>query len=370
MSEIPRQPSQPWPDKYEMLDGFRGIAASGVVLHHLNVADIGHYCVMMFFVISGYCITASAISGTRKGMSTRQFIYNRIRRIYPPYLLAVAFFAATRMVRFYVTGETWAPTLTMWLQNFTLTQWCTLVFHPVVEAPQNPALFVAAFWSLAYEIQFYLVMALGLLLVRYRRLPLVQFVGALTLLGMSLNFGWPILALRGIFIEYWGHFGLGSCLYFLLCAGERRWSPTAQAVLVGLLMLVSWLSLDRQGELASGFLRVYLEYGVSVGTVLMLVLLRPYDSVLVRFGLWRPISAVGTISYSLYLVHQFNLTVVAKTANLMLPPTSASSANLALQFFLHLLLATIFWACCERPFQKRSGASSPHQAGTRVNTLG
>lgn len=90
---------QPWSDKYELLDGFRGIATSGVVLHHLHIADIGHYCVMMFFVISGYCITASAVSGLRKGTTTSTFIYNRIRRIYPPYLLAVALFATTRVVR-------------------------------------------------------------------------------------------------------------------------------------------------------------------------------------------------------------------------------------------------------------------------------
>jgi len=353
MSETPQKSSQPWPEKYELLDGFRGIAASGVVLHHLHVADIGHYCVMMFFVISGYCITASAISGIRKGTTTRNFIYNRIRRIYPPYLLAVAFFAATRLVRFLITGEAWAPPLTAWLQNLTLTQWLTLVLHPVADAPQNPALFVTAFWSLNYEIQFYLVVAVGLALARYRRVPLVQFVGALTLMAMVLNLGWPALAVRGFFIEYWAHFGLGAGLYFLLCGGSRRWA-TASVALVLLLGFVIWRSLEMQSDQFVESQRVFGEYVVSIGTVLTLLLLRPYDAVLARKWLWRPIAAIGTISYSLYLVHQFNLTAVAKVASLMIPSTISVPANLGLQFFLHLLVATVFWICCERPFQRSS----------------
>jgi peptidoglycan/LPS O-acetylase OafA/YrhL len=363
MNNTPQKSSQAWPDKFELLDGFRGIAASGVVLHHLNVADIGHYCVMMFFVISGYCITASAVSGSRKGTTTRSFIHNRIRRIYPPYLLAVAFFATTRLVRFLVTGEPWTPSLTTWLQNLTLTQWFTLALHPMAEAPQNPALFVAAFWSLNYEIQFYLVMAVGLSLARYRSVPLVQFVGALTLIAMVINLGWPALAVRGIFIEYWAHFGLGAGLYFLLCGSARRWSGIA---LVLLFAFVIWQLLEMQGAQCAQQQRVFSEYAVSVGAVLMLLLLRPYDAVVARTWFWRPISAIGTISYSLYLVHQFNLTAVAKVASRMLPPTISVSANLWLQFALHLLVAAVFWAFCERPFQRTSKSSPHHRSPSTI----
>jgi peptidoglycan/LPS O-acetylase OafA/YrhL len=322
---------------------------------------------MMFFVISGYCITASAISGIRKGITTRNFIYNRIRRIYPPYLLAVAFFASTRLVRFLITGEAWAPSLTGLLQNLTLTQWLTLVLHPMADAPQNPTLFVAAFWSLNYEIQFYLVMAVGLALTRYRHAPLVQFVGALTLMAMVLNLGWPALAVRGFFIEYWAHFGLGAALYFLLCGGSRQWA-TGSAALVLLLGFIIWRSLEIQSGQFVESQRVFGEYVVSIGTVLTLLLLRPHDAVVARQWFWRPISAIGAISYSLYLIHQFNLTAVAKVASLMIPSTISVSANLGLQFFLHLLVATVFWSCCERPFQ-RSSKVAPRPQVPDANSL-
>jgi peptidoglycan/LPS O-acetylase OafA/YrhL len=58
-----------WPARYALLDGLRGLACLGVVLHHLGVAPIGHYCVMVFFVVSGYCIAAAASSGLRNGAS-------------------------------------------------------------------------------------------------------------------------------------------------------------------------------------------------------------------------------------------------------------------------------------------------------------
>jgi peptidoglycan/LPS O-acetylase OafA/YrhL len=52
----------PWPSRYELLDGLRGLAALAVLLHHLQIVSIGHFAVMVFFIISGYCITASSDS--------------------------------------------------------------------------------------------------------------------------------------------------------------------------------------------------------------------------------------------------------------------------------------------------------------------
>jgi hypothetical protein len=72
-----------WPSRYELLDGLRGLAALAVVLHHLRVFDGGHFAVMVFFVISGYCITASAESCRRNGLGFGQFMARRIKRIYP-----------------------------------------------------------------------------------------------------------------------------------------------------------------------------------------------------------------------------------------------------------------------------------------------
>src|SRR5581483_988076 len=139
----------------------------------LGIAPVGHAAVMLFFVISGYCIAAAAETGRQRGMGFGTFMWRRARRIFPPYLLALAFFALTRLVKLVATGSNgFSHSWLDWLQNLTLTQWLTLLWHPVADAPQNPTLFVAAFWSLNYEEQFYLVMAGLLALSLWRRMPM------------------------------------------------------------------------------------------------------------------------------------------------------------------------------------------------------
>jgi peptidoglycan/LPS O-acetylase OafA/YrhL len=119
-----------------MVDAWRGLAALGVVCYHLGVGpgwdfDLGHACVMVFFVISGYCIAASTESCRRNQVSPGGYMWRRVRRIYPPYFFAICFFAATRLVKMQMgmSGEL-STSLVAWLQNLTMTQWFSLVFHP------------------------------------------------------------------------------------------------------------------------------------------------------------------------------------------------------------------------------------------------
>jgi peptidoglycan/LPS O-acetylase OafA/YrhL len=70
-------------------------------------------------------------------------------------------------------------------------------------------------------------------------------------------------------------------------------------------------------------------------------------------AVWRPIAALGTISYSLYLIHQFNLTLVASIAQRVLPAWTPHLVTVAVMVGLHVALATLFWYLCERPFLSR-----------------
>jgi peptidoglycan/LPS O-acetylase OafA/YrhL len=82
-----------------MLDAWRGLAALGVVLYHLGLYhlglgmtfDLGHASVMVFFVISGYCIAASAESCRRNNVGPGGYVWRRVRRIYPPYFFPFCF---------------------------------------------------------------------------------------------------------------------------------------------------------------------------------------------------------------------------------------------------------------------------------------
>src|SRR6266850_5960940 len=99
------------------IDALRGIAAIGVVLYHsvprpangipttlLNWAgyvvqygsSVGYIGVFLFFVISGFCIhlqwARARAAGQPAEIRFGAFWKRRIRRLYPPYLIALAFY--------------------------------------------------------------------------------------------------------------------------------------------------------------------------------------------------------------------------------------------------------------------------------------
>jgi peptidoglycan/LPS O-acetylase OafA/YrhL len=349
-----------WPSRYELLDGLRGLAALAVVLHHLRVVEDGHFAVMVFFVISGYCITASAESCRRNGLGFRQFMARRFKRIYPPYLLAVALFSLTRVVKAAMGGPNDLQRSGLdWIENLTLTQWLSNVFHPIAWPSDNPHLFVAAFWSLNYEEQFYLVMAIALAISTTKRIPLIAPVLLLAIIGVAWNFSIPGNWVCGFFIEYWVHFALGACLYFALCVFtdlRKRLAFGAGVLLLGLASaarLVPWAPSSIQDR------RSMVEFAFLSCVTLGLFFLRPLSPRISRSILWRPIAALGTVSYSLYLIHQLNLNLVASIAQRILPGHAPRFVVITAMVGLHVGFATLFWYTCERPFLGKKSELGP-----------
>lgn len=346
-----------WPTRYELLDGLRGLAALAVVLNHLDVVDsnAGHLAVMVFFVISGYCITASADSCHRNGVGFREFMMRRIRRIYPPYLLAVVFFAVTRMIKVALGGPNVLDRpLIEWVQNLTLTQWVSDLFHPVASPVQNPTLFVVAFWSLNYEEQFYLVMAMALVLMVRKHIPLIATVGIVGIVALTWNWIVPGNWICGLFIEYWAHFALGSFLFFALTQFTSNSSRIAFVIITALIGVAGLARILLAGSLdANETMRAMTELTFLSFVTLALFFLRPLSHRIGRSPLWKPLAALGAISYSLYLIHQFNLTLVGSITHYMLPKRSPPILVTLTQILLFIALATIFWWCCERPFLRR-----------------
>jgi peptidoglycan/LPS O-acetylase OafA/YrhL len=166
-----------------MIEAWRGLAALGVVIFHIGIGtslNLGHNSVMVFFVISGYCIAASAESCKRNNIGPRGYMWRRLRRIYPPYFFSICFFIATRLIKVEAgLGDQFSRSVVVWIQNLTLTQWFTLLRHPRTYAFDNTSLLIAGYWSLCYEEQFYIVMGLILFGAIYFRKSMLAGLGSL-----------------------------------------------------------------------------------------------------------------------------------------------------------------------------------------------
>lgn len=345
-----------WPERYDMLDAWRGVAALAVVLSHIVTTDGGFYGVMAFFVISGYCVTAAAEACQRKNLGWRGFMWRRVRRIYPPYLLALVFFLVTRLLRRQVFNVGFHHSPSDWAMNLTLTQWLPLLFHPIPVAAENPSVFMMASWSLCYEEQFYLIM--GLMLFMPAMIARRDVIIALLLVGI----GWEIFTprvCRGVFLEYWPNFAIGALVYYRLCRmPNRRLRRATDLILIVSTLALIWLA-SREGADHGVSRRVFHEMAFGWSFALVLIYLRPLSESFKRAKLARPLMWLGLISYSLYLVHHFNVHLANSIADAVAPAWAGMPIKLAIL----IGIATGFWYCCERPFLNRpivpaSGAPS------------
>ncbi len=384
-----------WPERYEFIDAWRGLAALAVVLHHVAQVNVGGPAVMLFFVISGYCIAASVDSCERKGLGFGRFMMRRVRRIYPPYLLSIVFWSATRYIKLKQTGVNdfakFGPL--EWVQNITLTQWLTLMANPVAYAATNKTLFVAVYWSLCYEEQFYLVMGLMMLLTVVLKMSVLTMTTGLLGVGLVVNAAFPEVSC-GLFIEYWALFAIGVLVFHRLCrirseGGRRAVDGGLVALLVASVYLrwfsgVEWsadnpmLTHDQRAETRI----VYGELAIASGFALVLIVMRPLSTRVSSLRLYKPLMLLGTITFSLYLIHQFNLNLIAKVAGKMLaviPVIGRGVVNpektwygLTLQIALHIALASVFWFFCERPFLNKpliSERKPPREGSARAGDL-
>jgi peptidoglycan/LPS O-acetylase OafA/YrhL len=149
------------------IDGLRAIAVTAVVLYHLGISWIpgGFLGVDLFFVISGYVITRLILDSINQSsaLDLRAFYAARLRRIYPAFIFMV--------ICTIIFIGVWAPeAIKRFLSDlpYALTgtiNWFLVARHQdYFEAIGRPPLLQHT-WSLAVELQFYLVWPIILLTV-------------------------------------------------------------------------------------------------------------------------------------------------------------------------------------------------------------
>lgn len=364
--------------QFALLEPCRGLAALWVFFFHhefseafrqafptlhkvMGAGDLG---VPMFFVVSGYCITASARSFIRRDEATAIFMLRRLKRIYPPYwfsmigvcLIPFAIQFLSSLKAGYYTGPD-SNNINYGFLNYSMLDWfsvatLTRVFFEVPGADSLQYKFTsinAVYWTLAIEVQFYLVAGIALV---FRK----RFVAILlTVTALSLPFIFIRSAdLTGLFLPYWPMFAMGIGLYFVLEKGKPASRAALAMTSVMIATLVVWLVF---AERTNAFL-FSLYFGI------FLYFLAGAEGSIIRRAngnvsrvLLSGVTVLGAMSYSLYLLHGRLQGLVAQVVSPLFGYSSIAS-DIAV-IVLTVVGCYAFHLVCERPFiASRSAAAS------------
>jgi peptidoglycan/LPS O-acetylase OafA/YrhL len=261
--------------------------------------------VPIFFVISGYCIMATIDSRRRKATGISEYVYRRARRIYPPYLTALAVSCAMIFVveRFYYPGLLNGGIFTIpkleelsiwqWAGNFTLTE----TWRPYVVGGET-SMILPNTWTLCYEEQFYLLA--GVILFTCPRRIFQAAIGVTVLsVGIKVASKLAGVQLEGLICDgRWLLVAAGILVYYRI-----NYATVWQTRFIYALLMLGVLCAGHPRSLLTVEPNHSIERFVAYGFALLICLLYPYDK---RISSWKwtaPITFCGGMSYSIYLMH-------------------------------------------------------------------
>jgi peptidoglycan/LPS O-acetylase OafA/YrhL len=305
--------SPPKHDRLLELDVLRGLAAIAVVLYHFTArypqlygypsppaftVSYGYLGVEFFFCISGFVIFMT-LDRTRRPLD---FVVSRFSRLWPAYIAAIALtFSVVHL--FGLPGR--ATTFMQALVNLTM-------FQELLRVPHVDAVY----WSLQVELIFYCWMFLAYrtgLLKHVRVLMSVALLPPIVnaLLTWRLGRGVPYLADTLLLVDYAPYFVIGLGAYNLY---RRREGARFDLLLMAAATVVASLASVIEGIAAVAATLVFCAAA--------------------RGGLrWLangPLIFFGTISYTLYLVHQnVGYIVIRALTSRGVPATAAIAAAFA-----------------------------------------
>lgn len=333
------------------VDGLRALAVLSVILFHAGFEGMsgGYVGVDIFFVISGYLITAIIAKEVSRGeFSIVNFWERRVRRILPA-LFFVLIFTVVGAWYILLPGELDSFFDSLVAVSFSVSNlffWKTSGYFDSA-SELKPLLHT---WSLAVEEQFYLGFpALLLLIWKFGRRVILGVVVAIAILSLlTAQYGstsHPDATFYLIPTRAWElMIGALVALHLVTSPNREPHSFVAEASsLIGLIALISsiiWL--DETIPFPS-------VYGLmpTVGTALIILYATP-ENFVGRLLANRAFVGIGLLSYSAYLWHQPLFTFARH-----LSVGEASEYLLLGLGVLSFLFAYFSWRFIERPFRQK-----------------
>lgn len=301
---------------FNQLNGLRFVAIFLVLLEHWLPNFIsyptGHLGVVIFFVLSGFLITRiliiKSIDPSNKSKSIFQkiknFVFRRALRIFPIYFLVL-------FIGLLVGIE---PIRKLYPWFFTYSPNFYIIFHKTWIGVWDH------FWTLAVEEQYYLLFPFLIFLVRpsYYKYVLISMI----VIGFMSRLLFFLLLPDAFVEEFWflnyvnpisalDSFGMGGLLAYLHIyhrdlfekIGNNNWG----ILFFGILCLFSYYfdehSLYEHNNVFSSVLEI--TFFVYLSFFIVAKVGASKTGIFGAFFLSKPINYLGTISYGLYVYHNF-----------------------------------------------------------------
>lgn len=347
--------------RFHQIDFLRGLACLGVVAFHFlhrgqeggwladrtwpwlqSLASLGHLGVHLFFMISGFVILMSA-----EGATVRGFVASRVSRLYPAFWVGVVL---TSAVAWWAGTEAFGVTPVQALVNLTMVpHWVRVEFVD------------GAYWSLAVELQFYLMV---IALLQFGQMRRVEWWIAAWLLVSSVNAVRPMYPLEFWLDARWAPLFAAGMLFYRI--SRKGWSGQRYLLLLWAFGLTLWYGWSGAMHAKLGSEPVML--GLPMQVVLALVLFHAVFLAIVSGRLTMRASPLvhwfGVLTYPVYLLHQ-NIGYIA----LMAPVAAWRALDFNLRVLIVLAaVVAVSWAVnrwIERPLSKRLRLAIDPDGGAR-----
>lgn len=349
--------NQPGRDAY--IDGLRGIAAIAVVATHFwrlgesgisysfefsNREAYGSLGVQIFFCITGL-LFFSKIYGDSRSIDWTKFYAARFRRLIPAY--TVFFFLSLAVLL--IVGN-WSDFKSSQLYNIGNMAYMGFkgngrgVFALGIELDRV----FAAIWTLAFEVRFYLVF------------PFIVWVS-------TTKVGDKFLLPLGAALVWYEIASTGSCIagYFLVGAvaakhlRKVKCSPALLIACYAVIAITLYLSITMKLN-PFGWER----FALSSAMFISLAVSKP------ALLATRPMTALGDMSYSLYLLHAPLLLLVSHMVKVVVGPGAPSTAQYMLVVMAGVVVMFVVslysYRFVELPFLRKNTASSQSRGAESI----
>ena len=308
------------------LDSLRGVAALSVVFGHcrllcnesglsgvakfldmwpLRLITAGHEAVILFFVLSGFVLSIPSLRGHPQSYSV--FLVRRIFRVYFPYLVALslAVFGASQL-HGYIPGTAWFHS--SWSQP---VNWSLVLQHVLFIGTYDTTQFNGAFWSLVVEMRVSLIFPiLCAITLKLKPVHSLLFALLLSLFSVLMPLFLPHMdVLLGATPHYAGLFIIG----IFLARQQKQISAHYDLISRKAKLLIALLCVFLY--IFSGFIYSVLVYKrtgrfpsiegdwLTVIGATGIIIFSLNSRLCHRILLLSPISFLGRVSYSMYLLH-------------------------------------------------------------------